>query len=342
MLSFYTEHFLYNMSMKKILYLAGLPRSGSTLLCNILNCNKKIHATPSSPLCHMVQGIRKQWSNDTFLLSQLDNNFENINKKLRSATNGLIYSWHRDIQEDIVIDKNRGWLFSLELLKHLDPEFKIILTLRDLRKIYASIEKRHRKTILLEFPDNLEVNLVDVRANQLFAEGGLIGSILKGLYNIGDIPDISKHIYIWRYEDFIKSPEKTTESLFSFIGVENCEIDFNNIPQTTHESDSHYRMKYPHIISKSIKEPEDYSISPRIANEIIKRNIDFYRAYYPDILEGIEKNNQTPPINQINQTSQTSQTNQVEIREISDGIDSSMISKLEEAIKKETRNSTKA
>ena len=40
---------------KTIHFLAGLPRSGSTLLANILAQNPKIHVTPTSGICDMLQ-----------------------------------------------------------------------------------------------------------------------------------------------------------------------------------------------------------------------------------------------------------------------------------------------
>ena len=43
--------------MKRIYYLAGLPRTGNTLLSSILNQNPKIHMTPNSMLCQMAWNI---------------------------------------------------------------------------------------------------------------------------------------------------------------------------------------------------------------------------------------------------------------------------------------------
>ncbi len=49
--------------MKTIHFVAGLPRSGSTLLCNILNQNPKFHATATSGILDIVLAIRNQWEN---------------------------------------------------------------------------------------------------------------------------------------------------------------------------------------------------------------------------------------------------------------------------------------
>jgi len=121
-------------------YLAGFPRSGSTLLCNILNMHEDISSTPSSPLCNMVGAMRRNWSDDPFLLAQLDSNFEQVHNKLIQSTRAFMDAWS-DNNTNITIDKNRGWLFQVETLKLLYPDFKIIICLRDIRDIYAVIEE---------------------------------------------------------------------------------------------------------------------------------------------------------------------------------------------------------
>lgn len=270
--------------MKKIAYLAGMPRSGSTLLSNILAMHPKIYSTPSSPLCSIIQGMRRQWSDDAFLLAQLDKDFDKVNRRLKRSTISFMQGWVDETDKPVVLDKNRGWLMLLDTLNELDPDYKMIVTLRDLRKIYSSVEKRHRKTMFLEFPDHMEHNLVDVRANHLFGDGGVIGSVLKGLQNIGDIPDAARHLYYWRYEDFMNNPQQTTNGLFEFLGVDPVDIDFENIQQSTNESDSHYRMKYPHNIKNSIVIPDNVPVSPRILNEITTRYRWYYDTYYPDVV----------------------------------------------------------
>jgi sulfotransferase len=271
--------------MKEIVYLAGFPRSGSTVLANVLAMHPEITSTPSSPLCSIVQSMRKQWSDDPFLLAQLDDNFEGVHERLKRSTMAFMQAWSEEHPTPIVVDKNRGWLNGIEWLRELDPDFKLIITLRDLRDVYTSVEKRHRKTLFLDFPDHMEHNFVDVRANSLFNDGGIVGSILKGIQNIGDVPNIAPHIYYWRFEDFVDNPQQITDHLFDFLGVEPHEIDFDNIVQSTQESDSYYRMKYLHKISDKVSKPSDHTqaqISPRILKEIEGRFMWFFQQFYPE------------------------------------------------------------
>jgi len=276
--------------MKELVFLSGLPRSGSSLLCNMLASHPDLHVTPSSPLCSITQNMRKNWSDDPFLLAQLDTNFDEVYARLVKSTKAFMEAWSEESNvegsDKITIDKNRGWLFQIETLKTLYPNFKMIITLRDLKDVYSSIERRHRETLLLEFPDHMEHNLVDIRANILFADQGVIGSPVKALYNLGDVPNILPHLYIWRYEDFVMGPQKVLDNLYDFLGVDAHEVDLNNIEQKTHESDSYYRMKYPHTVKPTFqpaKKSFDSMISPRILNSIEARFKWFYDQYYNDM-----------------------------------------------------------
>lgn len=273
--------------MKQVVYLSGLPRSGSTLLANLLAMHPEIQSTPSSPLCTLLQAMRRTISNDPFFKSQLDINFDGMQNKVKRAMLSTIQAWSDDGIKPVVVDKNRGWLFNIEWMKELIPDFKMIVTIRDLRNVYSSIENQHRKTLFIEFPDGLEHNIVDVRASNLFSDGGLVGNCIKAIRNIGDIPNIVDHLLIWRYEDLLDNPENNLNKTFEFLGVTPYKIDINNIIQSTTESDSHYNMKYPHIVKKNLeKQNNDFNlISPRIIQEIISRFKWYYDSYYPDYVK---------------------------------------------------------
>ncbi len=272
--------------METLNFLTGFPRSGSTLLCNILAHHKDIAATPSSPLCHIIENNITQLTNDPFFLAQLDRNGEEVHARLGKSLVSFSNTFS-DYGKKITVDKNRGWIFSIETVKYLFPNFKMIVTLRDPRYIYASIEKAHRKTPLIGFPDSTDKNVIDNRASQLFADGGLIGRPFKGLQNLDFLPDLNKHLYFWRYEDFVADPQGSTDKVFQWLGAEKQTIDWNNLQQMTHESDSWYRMKFSHKIHKSVGKIEDLSelaVSPIMLNTITTKFNWFYKKYYPELL----------------------------------------------------------
>lgn len=279
--------------MNNIAFLSGLPRTGSTLLSNIFNNHPQIESTPSSPLCNIIQNMKAAWSDDPFLLAQMDKDFDNIyNHKLKKSIKSFIQSW-LSTDKKLYVDKSRAWLFCSELLQHIYGNFKMIVTIRDLRDIYASIEYQHRKTLLLNFPDKMEPNLIDARASNLFSDNGVIGSPIKALYNLGDIPNILDNIYIVRMEDFTEDPQSTINLLCQWLEVDNIELNEEIISQSTFESDSYYRFKYPHTIKNGkIEKPKSLNekqISPRITAEIINRFSWFYKQFYPELEQEMKK-----------------------------------------------------
>src|ERR1700722_17778020 len=134
----------------------GLPRAGSTLLCQLLAQHPEIHCEGhSSPLCNVLLGIRRMISDDTFFLAQLDTSFDTSYTNLAAAMQGFVRGWHHESVKKIVVDKNRAWLHAIELLLHIEPNAKLIVCLRDLAQIYGSIEAQHQRTILVDFIDHL-------------------------------------------------------------------------------------------------------------------------------------------------------------------------------------------
>lgn len=290
--------------MSETVFLTGLPRSGSTLVSNLLGNHPDIFATPSSPLANIVGTIRETYSNDQFFMSQLDDNYDYLYEKIGEGSRAYIEAW-QDKNHSVTIDKNRGWLHQAEVIRELYPKFKMIVTLRDLRHVYASMERRHRQTALISPLGG--GHQVDSRAASFFdKDNGICGSALTALQNLKDIPNIIvgtdlPHLFFLRYEDLMNKPQEVMSMLFDFVGVDDYKLDFNNIKQVTNESDSHYRFKYMHKIKPKL-EPASQNledISPSIVGEIAQRYAWFYRTHYPEYIT--EETRQAPQPQQSQQ-----------------------------------------
>ena len=81
---------------------AGLPRSGSTLLCQLLAQHPLVHSEGhSSPLCSVLLRLRHGISDDDFFLAQLDVDFERTYEHLKSATRGFVRNWYHDCTKTV-------------------------------------------------------------------------------------------------------------------------------------------------------------------------------------------------------------------------------------------------
>ena len=100
---------------KQIIYVSGLPRSGSTLLCQLLGHHPDIYSIGhSSPLAPLLEKIRDFTTESPFLLSQLDVNFELVYQRLLNAYRGYMNGWFDETEQMFVVDKNRHWVSMIE------------------------------------------------------------------------------------------------------------------------------------------------------------------------------------------------------------------------------------
>jgi hypothetical protein len=119
-------------------FLAGLPRSGNTLLSSILNQNPEIYSSPLSPIAGMMWDYRGSYRTEP-----INRNKEN---KLRADTflSSFMDNFYKDVNKPIVIDREKMWgtPANLALIKeYITPTPKIILTVRDVLDIIASFVK---------------------------------------------------------------------------------------------------------------------------------------------------------------------------------------------------------
>lgn len=238
--------------MKKMHLIAGLPRSGSTLLCNLLNMNPKFHATPTSPLIDVVRNIRSTFShNVTF---KTHNRLEEV-EPMKRAIRGFIDGFYED--KEIVFDKCRGWTSNLMLLDEIlgHKETKVIWTYRNPIEVVSSIEKRYRDTIMLENNDEsagADFTTLDSRVNTYINDGGIVARpvwLLDDAYKMG----YGDRIMIVRYGDLTMNPQMVLNQIHDFLGEDHYpygENGFSDLKQSTFEFDGLYNYKFMHTIKE--------------------------------------------------------------------------------------------
>ena len=277
------------MATPNFIGVTGLPRAGSTLLCQLLAQHPDIHCEgQSSPLCNVLLGIRRMVSDDQFFLSQLDHTFEASYLHLIGALQGFLRGWYGDCGKKAVVDKNRAWLHAIEPLLQIAPEAKLLVCLRELGQIYGSIESQHQRTIWLDFIDHLADCDRFGRADMLFAKDKAIGAPLISVHAVQDLrPEVQKHLYFVRLEDLVEQPAECMSRIFSWLALAAFEINPNKLGKTIKpESDSHYRMKYLHHAADRIVKPKRHEVSPRIQAQIEAVCAWYYQLYYPKPKEG--------------------------------------------------------
>jgi len=267
----------------KFVGVTGLPRAGSTMLCQLLAMHPEVQCEGhSSPLCNTLLGIRRMISDDQFFLSQLDVSFDSSYAHLQSAMQGFLRGWNADCSKKMVVDKNRAWLHAIEMLLHIEPDARLIVCLRDLGQIYGSIEAQHQRTILVDFIDHLADYDRFGRADMLFAKDKTIGAPLISLHAVPDLPKkVQEHLYFLRFEDLVEQPVACMSHIYAWLGLSPHTINPEQLTVGVRESDSHYHMKYLHRQSERVAKPPRHEIAPRIQAQIESAYAWYYQMYYP-------------------------------------------------------------
>jgi sulfotransferase len=271
---------------KKIVYVTGLPRAGTTLMCQLLGQHPDVYCTGhSSPLCGVINQFRQNISDSDFLLSQLDSDLDLVHNRLLAATRGLINGWFEETELPVVVDKNRGWLNMVQMMEVIDPDFQMIVCVRDPRQIMGSIEKQHAKTRLLDFPDHTDSHSISNRMSRLFSDTGVVGEPMKYIEHMQDIEneEIRGRLCYLMYEQLITNPVDSMSFIYDWLGIEDYTINPDNLEAIPGEADSYYRYKYTHRTYKTISTRAPHVLPIRIDEAILRQFSWFFKQFYPEV-----------------------------------------------------------
>lgn len=236
--------------MRKFHTIAGLPRAGSTLLCQILNSNPNFHVTPTSGILDTLKLLRGNFSTNLSFRSQ---NRLDIYENFRNGMKGFLEGFFYDA--DVVFDKNRLWPSNIKLIDTImeNNDTKIIFCYRDPVEIVCSIEAQYQKTFLLENMDESSAPgmfaTLERRINTYSSPEGLIGFPVESLKDAMEMGYGDRILFV-TYFDLTNNPKETLDMIHEFLEEELYEYDFKNIKQTTWEFDGIYNYKFPHVIKE--------------------------------------------------------------------------------------------
>lgn len=239
---------------KEIFFINGMPRSGSTLLCNILAQNPDFHVTPTSGLSDIISNIHTMWQQNPTIKAS-----ETSNKQL-TIIKDLFQSYHSDTDRPIVFNKSRGWAPIIELVElSIEKPVKILTTIRELPSILASFEKLYRKELKnIESPMmmNPEMSILSSRLNAW--SNGVVGSAFNTIQDACMRGHRSKFHFI-DYVNLTSSPESTMRDIYRFLDKPFFIHDFNKVDQYTTEKDVEHGFTDLHTIRPVIKPQVDDS-----------------------------------------------------------------------------------
>lgn len=263
------------MTDKKIYFLSGLPRTGSTLLGSILSQNPEVHVTPTSPMYPLLVATNEQLN-----LLNLQHTFDQVATGDR-VYKAMVEAFYSGIEEPVIFDKHRGWPKHVEAIKsYFNPDARIVATIRPIAEIITSYlvlaDKDENNFIDKHLRDLSQQITNENRANLLWS------SYMKASYeNLKHGMDTHrKNILLVEYRDIVFRPEETLKKVYKFCDIEPYVHDLKSIENKCAEAkDEAWGMKNLHTIRPALdmQSADPLAYLPKAAVEYFNKfNIEAY------------------------------------------------------------------
>lgn len=257
---------------KTIHFVSGLPRSGTTLITNILKQNPNIHGEAVSSLSSLVGSINANWDS-----IEANQEYENHAAK-HGVLKSIFQGYYEHIDKPIVVDSDRNWIPLIGLVeKILDVQVKIITCVRNPAEILTSYERlRKENPLFLTRVDSVLGKGSNIASRAYYYAGpdgtlGLSHRNLKDALNMG----YQDRLLFVDYNRYCNSPKSQTKRIYDFLELPVYEHDFENIVQTE---------KYNY---QAVGLPKLHDIKPSIdrttVNCVEYLGLDLYEQYNREI-----------------------------------------------------------
>lgn len=269
--------------MKEFFFLAGMQRSGATILSQILNQNPDIWVSPASPLFKMML-------NQT----QSHNELENVDYDRSAAIDDTIatmpHAFYQDKSAKYIIDKNLNWPSRQGIgiiTKYITKNVKFICPVRNVLDVLVSFD-----TIINASEDSKNNQMDQQAMAQTFGNQPLADrraeflmrndkdvSLSLNFMRYAAIPEYRHLFHFVEYDDFVNDPKKEIDKIYDFLEIKKYNHEFENIKDVSGISeDSVVGIKNLHTIRPTVqkvsRKPEDVFLP-----ETIKRysGLEFWR-----------------------------------------------------------------
>jgi sulfotransferase len=242
-------------------FMAGLPRSGSTVLSAILNQNPEIYASPQTDLIGMLYNLENEIRNyESFQAGLLHQGYASVMHSIKDT-------FYSHIDKPIIIDKNRGWGTPYNW-EHMSPYVsqngKVILTMRPILEVLASfvkISKESQKVTqrLHYLNPNLWVSNyrdeTDALVENLMQPNGELDRAIFSVANL--LKNHRDRVHIVWFDDLLDSPVATLDAIHEFLGLELFEYNYNKIQAVDRHDDLNaYGIVGLHDVKKKLARPK--------------------------------------------------------------------------------------
>jgi len=265
-------------------FMAGLPRSGSTVLSALLNQHPDLYASPQTDLLEMMFTMQTKIPRlQGFRADLLPASYEAVISEMPNV-------FYSPVSKSVVIDHNRGWGLPYNwdnLSGLLNQQGKVILTMRPILEVLASFLKIAKATeAKAGQPAYLNPELLvshyrskqDAQVDYLMMPNGEIDRAIFSICNL--LENHRDRVLIVWFDDLLDKPHDTMQSIYRFLGLPSFGNDFDNIaPADKHNDLAGYEMPDLHKVAEKLARPE---------TDVRRYLSDFAITKYGNALEFLE------------------------------------------------------
>ncbi len=253
---------------KQYHFLAGLHRSGNTVLSSILNQHSDIYSSPLSPVSEYMWRTYTA-SNETE--SARSNMYPERSTRLLSR---MLENYYEDVEKPIIFDRDKNWAHpaNVKMMKEcLDFKPKIVFTTRPIIEVLASFIAIDISTVIKwmnksSYKPDTSLSLNDNLCDYLMLGDSQLSRTLLALQSV-DNPENAGMIHVVKYEDILNTPQETMDKVYNFLEIEKFKHNFTNIYRIEEYNEAAVRLpkdmhKVRRVLGKSDVRVEDY-LTPR-------------------------------------------------------------------------------
>lgn len=228
-------------------FISGFPRSGSTLLCGLLSQNPTNHVTATNDLVDLMASVRNQWTNCEGFIAQ---GIDSLKPRIRSTLRGMIDGFYAPelAAGKTVFDKSRGWIGFIDLLENvLERKVKVIVTVRDIPSICASLEKIHFDNVLTapsrSAQQQIKGSHARGRCQQYLSEDAMVGMFINRWRNALD-RGWGDRLIVVPYKELVTDPVGIVRRIHVDCGLAPFTCDPNKVKKAAPEDDNVRKLPF--------------------------------------------------------------------------------------------------
>jgi sulfotransferase len=251
----------YKQLVKDIIFVGGLPRSGSTLLTNLMAQHPEVYCYGQSGLPAMIQRVVGGW----YEIPQHRQNKAISEMMLKETLRGMVVAYHAAYGAGCVVcDHSRGWPKQIERMEWiLDKPVKLVVPVRRIASILASFEKLYRKNVHQVLPQEKAKysRMADTVGRCLvwLDDDEPLGMSIR-LVRDAIVRGHAKKMLFVDYDELCTHPAASMARVWAFLEMEQVKHDFDNVEQETVDADNDllaHGIDNLHKIGRKVRPPAD-------------------------------------------------------------------------------------